>query len=335
MSITPLSRSYNTNWLNLQNKHCNVISNSNYATLLIGDSLIAGLSRYPNIWRRYFKPLNAINCRIGGDRIQNVLWRNNNLPLSPSFQNAVILYAINNKQRDSSEDIADVILKIALTLRRKYNHLSIVACGLLPRDENWSVNRTYIKEVIDFLSYKCDLDGVNYIKSNDWTLHNGSLKANLFYFDNLHLNKDGNAKLSELIVNVIKPNSKTTEKVSMSPKLFNGTADFKFNDKDFPPLPCSMTVYASFRSSKPAVPVMFVQVNLFVPVMFVQVNLFVLVMFVQINLFVPVIFIQVNLFILLMFVQVNLFVQVLFVQENLSVLVMFVQVNLFALVMFV
>ena len=150
MSITPLSRSYNTNWLNLQNKYCNDISNSNYSTLLIGDSLIVGLSRYPNIWRRYFKLLNAINCGIGGDRIQNVLWRNNNLPLSPSFQNAVILCGINNIQRDSSEDIADVILKIALTLRRKYNHLNIVACGLLPCDENWSVNRIYIKEIIDF-----------------------------------------------------------------------------------------------------------------------------------------------------------------------------------------
>ena len=31
----------------------------NYSTLLIGYSTIAGLSRYFNIWKRYFKPLNA------------------------------------------------------------------------------------------------------------------------------------------------------------------------------------------------------------------------------------------------------------------------------------
>ena len=156
MSITPLSRSYNTNWLNLHNKHCNDISNSNYSTLLTGDSLIVGLSCYANIWRRYFKPLNAINCGIGGDRIQNVLWRSNNLPSSPSFQNAVILCGTNNIQRDSSEDIVDGILEIALTLRRKYNHLHIVVCGLLPRDENWPVNQIYIREINDYLSYKCD-----------------------------------------------------------------------------------------------------------------------------------------------------------------------------------
>ena len=103
--------------------------------------MIVGLSRYPNIWRRYFKPLNAINCGIGGERIQNVLWRINNLPSSPYFQNAVIFCSTNNIQQDSSEDTVDGILEIALTLRRKYNHLNIVVCGLLSRDENWSFSQ--------------------------------------------------------------------------------------------------------------------------------------------------------------------------------------------------
>ena len=44
----------------------------NYSTLLTGDSIIAGLPRYSNIWKRYFKLLNTINCGIGGDRLQNI-----------------------------------------------------------------------------------------------------------------------------------------------------------------------------------------------------------------------------------------------------------------------
>ena len=44
-----------------------------YSTLSIGDSIIADLSRYSNIWKRYFKLLYAINCGIGGDRVENVL----------------------------------------------------------------------------------------------------------------------------------------------------------------------------------------------------------------------------------------------------------------------
>ena len=46
----------------------------NYSTLLIDDTIIAGFSRYSNIWKRYFKRLNAINCSIGEDRAENILW---------------------------------------------------------------------------------------------------------------------------------------------------------------------------------------------------------------------------------------------------------------------
>ena len=133
-----------------------------------------------------------INCGIGGEGIQNFLWQSNNFPSFPSFQNAVILCGTNNIQRNSSEDIVDGILEIALALRRKYNNLKIAVCGLLHRDENWSVNRIYITEKNNYLPYKCDLNRVNFMKPNDWTLRNSSLKGNLFYFDNLHLIKDEN-----------------------------------------------------------------------------------------------------------------------------------------------
>ena len=57
MSIAPLPRLSNVNWLNSHNKHCNSMMIGNYSTLLIGDSIIARLSPYFNIWKRYFKPL--------------------------------------------------------------------------------------------------------------------------------------------------------------------------------------------------------------------------------------------------------------------------------------
>ena len=251
MFISPLPRSNNTNWLKLHNKHCNDILNSSYSTLLIGDSLVVGLSRYPNIWRRYFKPLNAINCGIDGDRIQNVLWRSNNLLSPPFFQNTVILCGTNNIQRDSSEYITGGILEIALSLKRKYHHLNFVICGLLPRDVNWSVNRIYINEINDYLLYKCSLNDFNFVKPKDWTLHNGSLKPNLFYMDNLHLVEEGNMKLSKSIINVIKPNKNIpTESISISSKCLNHATDFNINDHDFPPLPCNLSVRNFVPSSE-------------------------------------------------------------------------------------
>ena len=58
MSIAAQPRLSNFNWLNSHNKRCNSMMIGNYSALLIGDSIIAGLSRYSNIWKRYFKLLN-------------------------------------------------------------------------------------------------------------------------------------------------------------------------------------------------------------------------------------------------------------------------------------
>ena len=79
------------NWFNSHNKQCNSMTIGNYSTVLIGDFIIAGLSCFSNIWKRYFKSLNAINCGIGGSRVQNILWRCHNLTSSPHLQNVVIM----------------------------------------------------------------------------------------------------------------------------------------------------------------------------------------------------------------------------------------------------
>ena len=60
MSIAPLPRLSNINWLNSHNKRCNSMMMGNYSALLIVDSRIAGFSRCSNIWKRYFESLNAI-----------------------------------------------------------------------------------------------------------------------------------------------------------------------------------------------------------------------------------------------------------------------------------
>ena len=37
------------------------------------DSSMAGLHRYYKIWNNFFQPVDALNCGIGGDKVQNVL----------------------------------------------------------------------------------------------------------------------------------------------------------------------------------------------------------------------------------------------------------------------
>ena len=49
MTTIPTERFNKLNWFKLHNHHCTVAEKSNATTLLIGDSIVAGLSRYPNM----------------------------------------------------------------------------------------------------------------------------------------------------------------------------------------------------------------------------------------------------------------------------------------------
>ena len=69
--------------------------------------MVAGLRRYQNVWEMFLKPLKALSCGIGGDRIELVLWRALNLPFFKNLGNVVVLCGTNNVQQDSSEDILD------------------------------------------------------------------------------------------------------------------------------------------------------------------------------------------------------------------------------------
>ena len=65
--------------LNKHNEQVALAKLLNSEVILIGDSLIAGLSRYKTVWKKYFLSRNVANFSIGGDRTQHVLWRSKNL----------------------------------------------------------------------------------------------------------------------------------------------------------------------------------------------------------------------------------------------------------------
>ena len=129
------------NWLNFHYDHCSKLAENTFETILIGDSIVAGFSRSQNVWDKFLNPLKAFNCGVGGDRIQHVLWRALNYPVSSDLKNAVVLCGTNNLLLDSPKDIADGILKIARSFETNYGCVSVIICGILPLDDSWSVNR--------------------------------------------------------------------------------------------------------------------------------------------------------------------------------------------------
>ena len=109
MTTTPSMKFSAKNRLNCHHNHCSKLAKNTFKTILIGDSIVAGLSQYQNIWDKFLKPLKASNCGIGGDRIEHVLWHALNLPVFSSLKNVVVLCGTNNLLLDSPKYIVDIL----------------------------------------------------------------------------------------------------------------------------------------------------------------------------------------------------------------------------------
>ena len=60
------------NWLNFHHNHCSKLTANTFETILTGDSTVAGLSQYQNVWDKFLKPLKGLNCGVRGDKIEHV-----------------------------------------------------------------------------------------------------------------------------------------------------------------------------------------------------------------------------------------------------------------------
>ena len=63
---------------------------------------MANLARYPDVWDEHLYPLHTLNCGIGGDRTQNVLWRIENMFLPATTIVDVIHCGINDIQEPAA-----------------------------------------------------------------------------------------------------------------------------------------------------------------------------------------------------------------------------------------
>ena len=144
MTTTPSTRFSKMTWLNFHHNHCSELAKNTFETILIGDSIVAGWSRYQNVWDKFLKSLKALSCGVGSDRTQHILWRALNLRVYFQIERKAISCGTNNLLLDLAKDIADGILKIARSFKTNYNYVNVRTCGILPRDNSWSINRVSI-----------------------------------------------------------------------------------------------------------------------------------------------------------------------------------------------
>ena len=240
-----------TNWLNFYCRHCSSLITNCFKTIIIGDSLF-GLNRYRSVWTKYLEPLKTLNCGIGGDRSQNVLWRSQNLPVISSYKNVVVLCGTNNLFQDSLEDIADGVIEIAETFQSKYNSINIVIGSILLCDASWSINQVLFKEVNEILKEKCSKLYFIYIRYDTcWTVADGSLNPDLFFLDNVHPVEKRNLKLGESIFTSIENcDGITCNKQKQFLTSCKMAVSLNINNTDFHPL--SFSTVSKPVSSVPA-----------------------------------------------------------------------------------
>ena len=116
-SVTPVPRNRKPGWYEEFKQHNFLLQESPTKVILIGDSLISNLSRYSDVWKNYFSIQDTLNFGIQGDKIQNMLWRLNNLNFTKncSIKYVFILAATNNVDHNSPEEITNGLITSGLS----------------------------------------------------------------------------------------------------------------------------------------------------------------------------------------------------------------------------
>ena len=88
--------------------------------LIVGDSLISNLSRYPEIWRKYFTNHGTLNFGVAGDKGQTI-WTVNNLHFSSNLHLKFIFICCGTSSIDqnSPQSIASTIISTGLEVQKK------------------------------------------------------------------------------------------------------------------------------------------------------------------------------------------------------------------------
>ncbi|PSN31057.1 Platelet-activating factor acetylhydrolase IB subunit beta [Blattella germanica] len=109
-------------WMSMHKRFLIETNEKEPDVLFIGDSLIQRLV-HTEMWNKCFAPMHALNFGIGGDQVQNVLWRVENGTNNFGF---------------SSEEIADGILELVRVIREKQPVAYIVVlCEIVAIDKGF------------------------------------------------------------------------------------------------------------------------------------------------------------------------------------------------------
>jgi len=166
------------------------------AFLIMGDSITQGwLEKGRKVWDESIAPFGSLCDGIGGDRVENLLWRVKHMPglgkeYSPKL--IAVLIGVNNSWNAMPEDVAAGLSEILKELRARTPSSKILVIGVFPRDEKPSDSmREVVKRINFFYAKAAERAGAEFYDFGDAFLSpDGSISKDVMP-DFLHPNESG------------------------------------------------------------------------------------------------------------------------------------------------
>ena len=206
--ITPSAGNWGgTAWLDTHGKLIEHVK-ANKGTidiLLVGDSItqqwgspLSGpKGEFNASWKKHFGKYKAVNIGIGGDKTQNILWRLDHGGVEGLEPKVVVLLIGNNNMfftAETSVEAAAQGIKMCVTnLREKFPKANIVTVKVFPAHAPGVPFYEDIKKVnvaLDGLKLTDDPKVHLLDLTNDLINKDGTVKAELFTSDKIHLSQD-------------------------------------------------------------------------------------------------------------------------------------------------
>ncbi|MFH0760033.1 MAG: GDSL-type esterase/lipase family protein [Bacteroidota bacterium] len=179
--------------------------------VLLGNSITQGWggegrsvwAAAPDLWDSIFKPLNAANFGISGDRTQHIIWRIENGNFDQAKPKVIALeIGVNNFPYHTASEIAAGIKAITKSIQKMLPESAILLMGPLPTGFSKSdpARKKYL-EVHKLIRELHNGNSIKYLPLDKFFVNSdGSLISNLFAPDGIHLTADGYRKWAEAML---------------------------------------------------------------------------------------------------------------------------------------
>ncbi|KAB0791570.1 hypothetical protein PPYR_03370 [Photinus pyralis] len=186
-------------WETMHERYVSEARNSEADVVFVGDSIVQQL-QLTTLWNEKINPLHCLNFGIGGDRVENVLWRLLNGELEfACTPKVVVLFVGTNNTDCTAQQVYEGICHLIDVISTKLGDVKIVLPTLLPRGQHPSANRERNMLVNELCMNNFDSVSVNpnvhvVPIHEDIVQGDGTISHHLMH-DYLHLTDEGYSKV--------------------------------------------------------------------------------------------------------------------------------------------